>query len=96
MNVDSRGVRRGRCTVCTCEEYRLTKSLKCETCSHPPAKHRNLELPISSGPGSDILCQARGCKKEAYFQPNVGRFDYCSPECRDRDLLSQRQKKPNP
>lgn len=28
------------------------------------------------------------CTKPCYYDPSVGEFDYCSPACRDRHLLS--------
>ena len=83
MSRDSRGVQRGRCTVCAlCVQYRSTKGVRCERCGHPPGKHQNLDIPISSGAGT----KCKGCTKEAYFEPGVGYFDYCTPECRDKAL----------
>ena len=83
MSRDSRGVQRGRCTVCAlCAQYQSTKGVRCERCGHPPGKHQNLDTPISSGAGT----KCKGCTKEAYFEPGVGYFDYCTPECRDKAL----------
>ena len=41
-NIDSRGVKRGDCCMCSCDQYNGgTKRIKCVDCGHPPAKHRN-------------------------------------------------------
>ena len=43
-NIDSRGVSRGRCVFpgCACSCYSREPSGKCASCTHPPAKHLNL------------------------------------------------------
>ena len=38
-------------------------------------------------------CKARGCYKLSHYDPRVGEFDYCSPSCRDKDLLSKEKKR---
>jgi hypothetical protein len=38
-------------------------------------------------------CAAGGCSKKVHYDHELGPFDYCSPECRDRHLLpSEREK----
>lgn len=32
-------------------------------------------------------CKAKDCLKEVYSDGVVGNFDYCSPTCRNKDLL---------
>ena len=39
MGKDKRGVKRGRCLSCQCDEYEAQEGLLCEYCGHPPAKH---------------------------------------------------------
>ena len=36
-------------------------------------------------------CNAQQCSKSCHFDEWVGVFKYCSPECRDRDLLHKEQ-----
>ena len=41
-DVDSRGVQRGACSMCSCDQYNGgTEGKKCVDCGHPPVKHRN-------------------------------------------------------
>ena len=43
MSLDSRGVRRGGCSECTCTGYDGGIEMKkCIRCLHPPGKHKNL------------------------------------------------------
>ena len=39
MGVDKRGVLRGKCSECECEEFESVNSIVCEYCGHPPVKH---------------------------------------------------------
>ena len=39
MGVDKRGILRGKCTECECEEFESVNSIVCEYCGHPPVKH---------------------------------------------------------
>lgn len=39
MGKDKRGVKKGRCLSCECDEYEALEGLLCEYCGHPPAKH---------------------------------------------------------
>ena len=32
-------------------------------------------------------CGADGCSNPVHWEPDVGSFDYCSPECRNKHLL---------
>ena len=41
MGIDKRGVLRGKCTECECEEFERVNSIVCEYCGHPPVKHEN-------------------------------------------------------
>ncbi len=44
--LDSRGIRRGKCTAekCSCNKYDGGKDRKkCVSCNHPPGKHSNLD-----------------------------------------------------
>ncbi len=34
-----------------------------------------------------LVCKADGCKRQVYFDPTFREFEYCSPECRDKNLL---------
>ena len=38
-------------------------------------------------------CTADGCSRKVHYDQELGPFDYCSPECRDRHLLPQEQDK---
>ena len=41
-DIDSRGVQRGTCSMCSCDQYNGgTEGKKCVDCGHPPVKHRN-------------------------------------------------------
>ena len=49
MNVDPRGVTRGKCTLCSCGGYTVSgESIKCDGCGHPPAKHLNIDAASSA------------------------------------------------
>ena len=39
------------------------------------------------------LCKNPTCKKIRFTDALYGHFDYCSPSCRDKDLLSEYNKK---
>ena len=41
MGTDKRGVLRGKCSECECEEFESVNSIFCEYCGHPPVKHEN-------------------------------------------------------
>ena len=41
MGIDKRGVPRGKCSECECEEFESVISIVCEYCGHPPVKHEN-------------------------------------------------------
>ena len=41
MGVDKRGILRGKCTECECDEFESVNSIVCEYCGHPPVKHEN-------------------------------------------------------
>lgn len=43
MGKDKRGIERGRCTLCPCEEFDTQGSILCEYCGHPPINHVALE-----------------------------------------------------
>jgi len=49
MGKDKRGVKRGRCLSCQCDEYEAQEGLLCEYCGHPPAKHF-CEEPLEQAP----------------------------------------------
>lgn len=38
-------------------------------------------------PAHRPLCGATGCTNPVHWEPDVGNFDYCSPECRNKHLL---------
>ena len=40
---DKRGIERGKCTLCPCEEFDTEGSILCEYCGHPPINHVALE-----------------------------------------------------
>ena len=39
MGINKRGVPRGKCSECECEEFESVNSIVCEYCGHPPVKH---------------------------------------------------------
>ena len=39
MGIDKRGVPRGKCSECECEEFESVNSIVCEYCGHSPVKH---------------------------------------------------------
>ncbi|KAJ7371921.1 hypothetical protein OS493_022019 [Desmophyllum pertusum] len=39
MGKDKRGIERGQCTICPCEEFDTEGSIFCEYCGHPPINH---------------------------------------------------------
>lgn len=42
VNIDSRGILRGRCSSCVCDGYKGgSEKKKCIRCGHPPGKHMN-------------------------------------------------------
>lgn len=47
MGIDKRGVPRGKCTECECEEFESVNSIACEYCGHPPVKHENQREDLS-------------------------------------------------
>ena len=60
MNVDSRGVRRGGCEVCSCVGYDGgTELKKCVNCGHPPGRHVNLDnqvvATVTTSPASNSI-----------------------------------------
>ena len=38
-------------------------------------------------------CSAPGCHNKVHYDSELGPFDYCSPECRDRHLLPIERRK---
>jgi hypothetical protein len=64
----------------------------------PPQQHAHYvpapsaSFATNSGP---ILnnCSAIGCTRKVHYDPELGPFDYCSPECRDRDLLPRERER---
>ncbi len=52
---DSRGVERGSCSMCGCDQYDGgSEGKKCEACSHVPGKHANFSKPASPRPISNV------------------------------------------
>lgn len=49
MGKDKRGVKRGQCLSCQCDEYEAQEGLLCEYCGHPLAKH-SCEEPLEQAP----------------------------------------------
>ena len=46
---DKRGVQRGKCSLCECEEFVLdSTTISCGECGHPPTKHQNLDKTIAT------------------------------------------------
>ena len=37
---------------------------------------------------SDITCTREGCSNKVMIHPQYGPFSYCTPQCRDTDLIS--------
>ena len=82
---DARGVERGACTRCTCQQYSPpgagTGSFKCVTCSHAPGLHQNISsasAPSYGHSGDHTTCCVVGCNQEADFDPNTGtEMNYC-------------------
>jgi hypothetical protein len=54
----------------------------------PPAVHHS----ANSGPFLK-KCAADWCSNKAHYDSELGPFDYCTPQCRDRHLLPQEQKR---
>ena len=50
MGRDKRGIDRGACKVCECDEYEVTSSdrIVCEYCDHSPMAHYTRELKRSN------------------------------------------------
>lgn len=48
MGINKRGVPRGKCTECECEEFESVNSIACEYCGHPPIKHENQREDLSA------------------------------------------------
>ncbi len=47
--MDSRGIPRGSCSQCGCDQYDGgTEGMKCNYCDHPPGKHVNMNTGIAS------------------------------------------------
>ena len=38
-------------------------------------------------------CKGKHCDKDVHYEPGFGNFDYCSPQCRDDDLLQDSKTK---
>lgn len=79
---DSRGVIRGACNVCTCQQYCPSSetSWKCAVCDHFPTKHQNL--------GVRKMCRFRGCYQPLDFDLNTGEEKlYCveHKDCTDEN-----------
>lgn len=51
-NLDSRGVLRGSCQICRCEEFVKSEKPKCGRCDHPPGKHLKLTVGGATSPPS--------------------------------------------
>lgn len=61
--MDSRGVLRGKCTSCDCEQYdggEAKKKCVRPTCSHPPGKHLNLSNPSELRPNNQMPSNPQG------------------------------------
>ena len=68
----------------------------------PPQQHAHYDVPAqvyssasfaaNSGPFLNN-CSAIGCTRKMHYDPELGPFDYCSPECRDGDLLPRERER---
>lgn len=57
MGIDKRGICRGHCTTCDCEEFESNGSITCEYCGHPPMQHVQVDTPteISASSSTESL-----------------------------------------
>ena len=76
---DSRGVVRGRCSLCGCAQYSPSDggiagggNWKCVSCGHAPAKHVRL--------GAKKTCRYPGCYQPLGFDLNTGEERPCCPQ----------------
>ena len=53
----------------------------------PPPMQLAWQSPAYSAPILLNDCSADGCTRKVHYDQELGPFDYCSPECRDRHLL---------
>lgn len=51
MGKDKRGIKRGHCTECECEEYE-SSAIRCDYCGHTPVNHVPLD-PLPKRPRYD-------------------------------------------
>ena len=60
---------------------------------YPPTTHYT-QPPLVANAGPFLKeCSATGCSSRVHYDAELGPFDYCSPECRDRHLLPQEREK---
>lgn len=98
VNVDSRGVARGRCSSCACDGYNGgSEKKRCIGCGHPPGKHRAANFSTSSSvssssgvssisalsPPSSICDGGLGYSDSAVFMSTGCQFPGCQ---RDSDF----------
>ena len=75
---DSRGVLRGSCNDCACQQYyppgetAAGRSWKCSSCGHFPTKHQKL--------GARKMCPFPGCYQPMDFDLNTGEEKMCCAE----------------
>ena len=63
---DCRGVLRGECSDCGCDEYDGgSAGRKCLHCNHPPGKHKNLSVPPDTNSGDPDSTQAVTSKERS-------------------------------
>ena len=82
-DVDSRGIRRGRCNDCPCDGYSGGEiGLKCVTCGHFPAKHENLTSPDSAAAHNPVVAPV---SPRISTTANEQSFGTLGPCCRVQD-----------
>ena len=57
-------------------------------CSDPYSQsHTHSHHHYPQPPSTRPQCGANGCTNLVHWEPDVGSFDYCTPECRNKHLL---------
>ena len=58
----------------------------------PAQVYPSASLAANTGPSVNN-CSAIGCTRKVHYDRELGPFDYCSPECRNRDLLPRERER---
>ena len=55
MAADTRGILRGRCNNCECDQFFSSDGTRCEYCDHPAGRHQNLSSTAIVPPRSAVV-----------------------------------------